>query len=397
MKSFNRTILKSFCSKETLPLGLKSQLDFLDKKKHCFEEIFPISFNSKLDANTYLAKDSISTMLSFADKEVPKSIEQGILTPGWDLLNRGGKKWRPVLGLLVGKLLGGKYIVPEDIVVKLVFLTELLHNASLIIDDIEDKSEKRRNKPCVHLIYGEDVSINAGISMMFIPFYTLLNALNKEVNNKEIFHNITMSFMKEMTALHIGQNLDIEMKYSRIPQVESYFDVVLAKTGVMPRLVIKFILDTINREGLSNPTWNNKSLSIDDYLIQMADHLSVAFQIKDDLLNILPSKVSANKGLVGEDIFEGKQSLMVLHSLNQRNKMSERLREILFMKTKDQKLINEAIEILKNLGSIKYAEEEMHRRFNESMSMCRGLDKVAKNKEAIGDIEELARYLVDRM
>lgn len=395
MNLYKKSLFKFCSNKEVLPIGLKSQLDFLHEKNYCLEQVYPRKFTEKYDAIEYYQKDTISPLLSFKDKEVQSSIENGLLKTGWDLLDRGGKKWRPVLGLLVGQLLGGQYKVSDDILAKLMFLTEILHNASLIIDDIEDKSELRRNKPCVHLIYGEDVSINAGVSMMFAPVFSLFNSLNKEKVDLETISKINMAYLQELSALHVGQNLDIEMKYKRIPQIESYYDVVLGKTGVMPRLAIKWILSIVKREGLKNPEFNGKEMRIDDYLLNMSDKLSIAFQIKDDLLNLVPSKVAANKGLIGEDIYEGKQSLMVMHALHQND--NKRLKEILALKTKDQNLINEAISILKRLGSIDYAEKKMHHYFSESMSMCKNLDKVAKNKAAIDDIVELAHYLIDRM
>jgi len=134
----------------------------------------------------------------------------------------------------------------------------------------------------------------------------------------------------------------------------------------------------------------------------MSDNLSIAFQIKDDLLNISPSAVSDSKGMLGEDIFEGKQSLMVIHSLHQRNNQndaakSDRLKEILHKKTKDPTLIKEAISILSDLGSIKFAEGKMNEFFEKSLSMCKDLNSIAVNKEATGDIEELAKYLINRV
>lgn len=89
----------------------------------------------------------------------------------------GGKRWRPVLVLLIGEALGGKQ---EDLL-KCAYLCELVHNGTLATDDIEDNSEMRRGKKCLHLIYGVDVAINAGngaplYSSHVLAFRTSLSA-----------------------------------------------------------------------------------------------------------------------------------------------------------------------------------------------------------------------------
>ena len=73
-----------------------------------------------------------------------KAINKAITEPIWEFLDRGGKRWRPALFLLVVEALGGD---PEK-VYDFVLIPELVHNGTLFIDDIEDKSEMRRGRPC---------------------------------------------------------------------------------------------------------------------------------------------------------------------------------------------------------------------------------------------------------
>ena len=80
----------------------------------------------------------------------------------WDLLDRGGKRIRPALTLLACQSVGGKR---ED-AISAAASVELLHNMTLVHDDIEDKSELRRGKPCIHRIYGIPTAINAGDAML---------------------------------------------------------------------------------------------------------------------------------------------------------------------------------------------------------------------------------------
>lgn len=395
-----------FYSKVIFPEKLQKKLNLLSNNRHLFEEIYPKTFNqTNISISNYINKDNITKDLSLSDKSISDSVENGIFKPGWDLIDRGGKMWRPLYGLLIGNMFDDKYYISNENVLKLLFLVEVLHNASLIIDDIEDKSEMRRNKPCVHLIYGEDISINCGVSMIIIPFYNILNTIQRDKgSSNELVNKIVMSYFQEVSILHIGQNLDIEMKYSRVPNEETYYDVVLGKTGSMLRLAIKFILSTIDKDSSkikqSQIEYNNKTIDLNDYLISMSNKFAIAFQIKDDILNIKPSKVSEDKGFIGEDIFEGKQSLMVLNCLNNKDVeeiKKKRLMEILYKKTKEKELIKEAIDIINSSGALFYSETKMKSLLDEGLLMCRNLNKIGVEKEVIDEVEYLVRYLIDRI
>lgn len=168
-----------------------------------------------------------------------KSFKQGILDPGWSMISRGGKQWRPLLGLIASSIFikDLQDIQKHKQLYQLLYIADLVHNASLIIDDIEDKSITRRGKKCVHLLYGEDVSINAGISMMIFPMNNFLSTIPKD--NFRVKSILMDNFMAELTSIHVGQGWDIEMKIGSMPTIDTYVDTVLCKTGVCPRLIMK--------------------------------------------------------------------------------------------------------------------------------------------------------------
>ena len=99
---------------------------------------------------------------------VPPEAYRRINAPALDLLKRGGKRWRPVLMSLCCELCGG-----GGAALPLTPLVELPHNGSLIIDDIEDSSDMRRGAPAVHLRFGEDMAINTGNLLYFLPLYLI--------------------------------------------------------------------------------------------------------------------------------------------------------------------------------------------------------------------------------
>jgi geranylgeranyl pyrophosphate synthase len=88
----------------------------------------------------------------------PDTLTEAISKPIYEILDRGGKRWRSVLVLLIGEVMGKT----AESVADFIIISEIIHNGTLVIDDIEDKSDMRRGKPCLHLVYPPDIAINAG-------------------------------------------------------------------------------------------------------------------------------------------------------------------------------------------------------------------------------------------
>src|SRR3989339_285372 len=130
-----------------------------------------------------------------------KSCTNAISKPSWDLLSRGGKRWRPLLMKLSHDVVGGRRDINSFFIIP-----ELIHNGTLIIDDIEDSSDNRRGKPCIHKIYGEDIAINAGNALYYLPLLLIIrnNSLNYKIKS-QIYEIIN----EEMIKISFGQGMDI--------------------------------------------------------------------------------------------------------------------------------------------------------------------------------------------
>jgi geranylgeranyl pyrophosphate synthase len=373
----------------SVPQTLIKYKSLLEKASYISEGLFPKKINSIGEFRKYLKVEELSKNISLDSNRQLESFNSGILTPCWDLISRGGKQWRPILGLMIGKYFNIEIeeIERNNMLYKVLAMTELIHNASLIIDDVEDKSEQRRNEPCVHIKYGEDIALNAGITMLYLPIYKMM----KEIPDKIKKSDLAEVYFEELTAIHLGQGWDIEMKVERrIPSFDNYKDTVMFKTGVCPRLIVKSIKVLVD---------DKQHDSVFQEFIDIVDNVSIAFQIRDDVLNISPSNLAKGKGFLGEDIFEGKLSLMVLHTLNSSCNNKERLKNILQMKTKDKKLINEAIDILNVNKSIEFADEQMNKHVQIAEEKCHRLTTKAGsryNNKAVEEIVELVRYLIYR-
>jgi geranylgeranyl pyrophosphate synthase len=137
---------------------------------------------------------------------------------------------------------------------------------------------------------------------------------------------------------------------------------------------------------------------IRDSLMKVMDLLSIAFQIEDDVLNITENELSNNKGFLGEDIYEGKLSLMVIKAIEfLGDAESKRLRDILQMKTKDQKFLNEAIKLINLSGGLDYAVNFSEKCVKEATDICDSLPTETKeSQEALYEIQELIKYMIKR-
>lgn len=301
-----------------------------------------------------------------------------IAEPMWDILERGGKRWRPVLLFLVAEALGASPEKVRDLVV----ICEVVHNGTLVVDDIEDDSEVRRGKKCLHLIYGVDVAINAGNAMYYLPT-VVLRELNGKVPAEQLVKAYEL-YNQEMINLHFGQGFDIWWhKGKKKPTVEQYLQMCAYKTGTLARLSAK--LSALFAGG------NAEQI---EALAKFAETIGVGFQIQDDILNLVGVKLAQTKGQYGEDIHEGKRTLMVLHALdNAPEEEARRLEEILNAHPTDQTIINEAIAIIEKNGSIEYARKKAKEIVSAAWNDVAGVIAPSPAKDKL---QAFANFLVER-
>jgi geranylgeranyl diphosphate synthase type 3 len=163
-RNINSKILKRFSTiggrKKLTELNITQILEnykTIFNKSKVIEEIIPRKFKNEAELRNYFNVNSISSLLRVDDKVTLDSIQKSVNDPMWDMLDRGGKRWRPFLGLMIAKYLN---IEIEDFnqnknLYKILGAIEVIHNATLMIDDVVDNSEYRRSKPCIHKIFGK--------------------------------------------------------------------------------------------------------------------------------------------------------------------------------------------------------------------------------------------------
>jgi len=350
-------------------------MEFLEKKKELIDRMIkkymPEHFDEK-HVQWLLGKPSYEYTI--------KPVDKSLAEPIWDFLNRGGKRWRPALFLLFTEALGGDVEKVLDFSATL----ELLHEGSILVDDIEDDSDLRRGKPCIHKLFGVDVAVNAGNFMYFLAFFPL-------IKNRDKFKSATMlraweATLEETARIHYGQGTDIAwhrgLADADIINEREYLQMCAYKTGVLARLAAR--LAVILNEG---------SEELEEKLGKFSESIGIAFQIQDDILSASGHEFQLKKGY-GDDITEGKRTLLVIHTLQKaRDQDKKRLIEILNMHTKDKTLIKEAIDIIKRYGSVEYAKQFARKMVKEAWA---SVGPMIPENEAKHKLKAFADFMVER-
>ncbi|TYJ54488.1 hypothetical protein B9479_004812 [Cryptococcus floricola] len=204
-------------------------------------------------------------------------------------------------------------------------VVRMLHNASLLMDDVEDSSELRRGLPVAHTIYGIPQTINTANYVYFQAFQQLLQLGKGKDRDREDRlgrgkgemedvgsgesgrrrggggeKDLVEVVNEELLQLHRGQGMDLFWRDSlTCPTEKEYVDMVLGKAGGLLRLAVKLMMA--------------KSDSKANY-VPLVNLISIWFQIRDDYMNLSSTEYENNKGYC-EDLTEGKFSFPIVHGI----------------------------------------------------------------------------------
>lgn len=319
--------------------------------KAAVDSIFDDKNMESTDFSTYLTSvaqtigDLVNTFIPHSNV---KDIDAYLYDPLLEYSENGGKRHRPLICLLACAAVGGD---PVD-ALSAAAAIEHFHTAALIHDDIADEAELRRGKPCLHLTQGIGLAVNDGDLGLTMVNGTVMHDPNLDNDTKVR----VVTELIDMTQRTIeGQALDIgwarDGRYDIAP--DDYLMMAKRKTahysGAVPLAV-----GAIIGGGTEDEIEGLRAYGLDTGL---------AFQIQDDLLNLVGSEESTKKDF-RSDVTEGKRTLMVVHCLSHADEQRrERLVEILSSKTHDPDVLAEAVDIMQESGSIEYA-----RRYAEDLT-----------------------------
>ncbi len=346
------------------------------------------------------------------------------LEPGRSLLRRGGKRWRPLVTVLTCEALGGGE--RADVLVP---LTEIPHNGSLIVDDIEDSSATRRGGRAVHLEFGEDLAINMGNLMYFLP--TLV--WERADFPPGICLEMTRDWMAAMRRLHLGQGYDIfwHREAGLFPDAAAYLRMCRFKTGSLASLAA--LLGTraagaaageaggaegrgsaAERAGTvgsgggtvaveaagavaAGPAAGPDYGALAEQLGHVWEDIGAGFQILDDVQNLTSGIPGKDRG---DDIVEGKKSLPVILHVQKQPEDAFRLTALFEQAAREAprgnwQPVEEAVSLLESSGAIGAAGEEGRRLLLSGQGRLKTLlPETPARQLLLGMVESFSRTMV---
>lgn len=272
------------------------------------------------------------------DKE-PKKYLYDLLS---DYPNRGGKGFRPGLCIATCKAYGGSL----ERVINSATSLELLHNAFLVHDDIEDNSFSRRNKPTMHHYNNVGIAINVGDAMNALSLQPLMK--NKSILGPSLTYKVFEEIQHLVTESVEGQAIELGWRKDNICQLQDadYLRMILKKTCWYT---------CIHPLRIGALIGSNGKAKLDDFN-RFGYYMGTAFQIQDDILNLIAQQEKYGKE-IGGDIAEGKRTMILIHLLNNCNKAEHEKIKAFLEDTQQNTKVNIAyiLRLMKKYKSIEHA------------------------------------------
>jgi len=287
-----------------------------------------------------------------------------------------GKRFRPTLCLLAYHSLAGVY----DKALPAAAAIELIHNFSLIHDDIEDGDETRRGKPTLWKLFGIEHAINAGDGMHVLANLAALRLAEVNVSPDKVV-KVMRILNNTVMELCEGQYLDMSFEKKMEVKLEQYLEMIYKKTAALieASLWIGSLLATENREKI-------------EHFKNFGRNIGLAFQIVDDIIGIWSEKTGKPKA---SDIRNKKKTLPVIYAMEKADEdKKKRLQEIYSKKDRlSNKEVAEVLEILEETGAKDYAMK-LAREYEDKA--LHELDSLGIENSSIEKIRVLTRFLITR-
>ena len=213
------------------------------------------------------------------------------------VLSLGGKRVRPVLMLLAYNLYKDD---PERIMTQAIGL-ETYHNFTLLHDDLMDNADMRRGHETVHKKWDANQAILSGDTMLLQAFERI------EACEVDKVKDVFQTFLITTYEIGEGQQLDVEFETRNDVREEEYIEMIRLKTSVLLACAVKIgaIL-----AGAPKEDWDN--------LYKFGEHIGLAFQLQDDLLDVYGDPKVFGKN-IGGDITSNKKTYMLINAINRAN------------------------------------------------------------------------------
>ena len=292
-------------------------------------------------------------------------------------LSVGGKRIRPMLTLLASGLCGGDL----DDALPAALAVEILHNFTLVHDDIMDSADTRRGEPSVYKKWNENIAILSG-DLMFADAYQKLSFYGHENSfNKEEHTAIYDVFTRAVITVCEGQALDMEFVDRKQVNHKEYLEMIAGKTaallsGALEMGAISAHASTYKREELA----------------ELGYEMGIAFQIQDDLLDATADPEKFGKR-PGGDIFEGKKTYLTILALERADDtQASVIQGTLDTENPESQQVDEVQDIMAELNVL----DDVAREIDQHYTKAKQLLNKFESSEYKQELEKLLIFLQNR-
>lgn len=271
-----------------------------------------------------------------------------VLKPLREIILRGGKAWRSYSVLACIDAVGGD----SRNFANWLALPELLHGGSLIIDDVQDRSEIRRGGPSAHLLFGEPIAINSGCASYFLALIPLATSGLPDATRVTVYE----SYFEAMRAAHAGQAIDIDSLAGLMPAVVEDGDGAMLERRVLGihRLKSAVPPGALARMAALIGGGTEQQSEAAGALFEA---YGLAFQIIDDVLNL--RGFDENRKNRGEDVTQGKVTAPIAKAMGRLSPAERReLWALLASKPAEHDRILQVIKMVDSCGALDACEAE---------------------------------------
>jgi geranylgeranyl pyrophosphate synthase len=280
----------------------------------------------------------------------------------------GGKLLRPLLTLISSEAVGGSVAqaMPAAVAV------ELVHNFSLVHDDIMDNDDLRRGRPTVHKKWDVNVAILAGDAVLVKAYQAL-----SQVEDRFLM-TVLKKFNEGILRVCEGQMMDMDFERRNDVSLDEYFAMIERKTGKLFSMACE----------LGAILGGGADVEI-QALRQFGAQIGRAFQIQDDLLDLSADEAVLGKD-VGSDLYQDKKTFLMLYSREYASReQKDRLMRLLGNPGAGVKVV---LALFEEIGAVRAAQLEIH----QALAKARSAVDIIRNQNAKSALVELIDFVDQR-
>ena len=284
-----------------------------------------------------------------------------------EFLKSKGKQIRPILSILTGRLFGGN----TDTIIKAAASIELLHNASLIHDDVIDESAERRGRPTINRTWDNHIAVLVGD--FFVSSALICAVTSGEPRVIQVMAN-------RARMLSLGEISQLDNTRKHFVSEQSYYDTIRCKTAAL-------FCSCVEVGGYAANADEERLARI----VKYAELFGLCFQIKDDIFDYYNDPVIGKP--TGNDLREGKRTLPLIHVLANDNAPGvDEMRALSEKSHLNADEIDTLIRYAKDNGGIEYAEQKMYELRDEAFAILDGFEPTSE----IQAFKDLFSFVIER-